>query len=174
MKIAIIDSGVHASHPHVNGVAGGVSIARDCREEADYTDRIGHGTAVTAVIREKAPNAEIFAVKIFHERLATAIEPLIHAIDWAVNHGMNMINLSLGTGNPAHENLLRAALQRVTAAGVTLVTAHGWLPGTLPGATPVALDWECPRMELRPGVDGGGIELRDTRGRFPECRRSAT
>jgi subtilisin family serine protease len=55
VRIAIIDSGVHASHPHVNGVAGGIAITPDGREDPDYTDRLGHGTAVTAVIREKAP-----------------------------------------------------------------------------------------------------------------------
>jgi hypothetical protein len=154
VKIAIIDSGVHAAHPHVNGIAGGVSITRDCQEEPDYTDRIGHGTAVAAVIREKAPEAELFAVKIFHERLATPIEPLVHAIDWAVAHGMDLINLSLGTDNPAHEMTLRSALQRVSAAGVSLVAAHGWLPGSLAGAISVELDWECPRSELRRGTGG--------------------
>ena len=46
VRIAVIDSGVHARHPHVNGVAGGVSIFPDGREEADFTDRLGHGTAV--------------------------------------------------------------------------------------------------------------------------------
>jgi len=149
LKIAIIDSGVHAAHPHINGVAGGVAVTRDCREEADYTDRIGHGTAVAAVIREKAPHSELFAVKIFHERLSSPIEPLVYAIDWSLGQGVNMINLSLGTDNPAHAEVLRSALQRVATAGALLVAAHGWLPGALPGAISVELDWECPRSELR-------------------------
>jgi subtilisin family serine protease len=154
VKVAVVDSGVHAAHPHVNGVAGGVCITRDGREEGDYTDSIGHGTAVTAVIREKAPNAELFAVKIFHDRLAARIDLLVHAIDWSVRHGMDLINLSLGTDNPAHEPALRAALGRANDAGVSLVAAYGWLPGSLPGAISVELDWECPRMELRTGVGG--------------------
>lgn len=154
LKIAIIDSGVHAAHPHINGVAGGVAVTRDCREEADYTDRIGHGTAVAAVIREKAPHAELFAVKIFHERLSSPIEPLVYAIDWSLGQGVNMINLSLGTDNPAHAEVLRSALQRVATAGALLVAAHGWLPGALPGAISVELDWECPRSELRSGIGG--------------------
>jgi subtilisin family serine protease len=74
VRIAVIDSGVHAQHPHVNGVAGGVAIMPDGREETDYIDRLGHGTAVTAAIREKAPDAEIYAVKVFHDTLATRIE----------------------------------------------------------------------------------------------------
>ena len=156
VRIAVIDSGVHAAHPHVNGVAGGVAFARDGREEPDYTDRIGHGTAVTAVIREKAPEAAIFAVKIFHQSLATRIEPLVRALDWCVENRMHLINLSLGTSNAAHEAVLSAAVSRVLAAGITLVAAHEWLPGTLPGVLPVGLDWDCPREQYRTAPLPGG------------------
>ena len=154
VRVGIIDSGVHASHPHVNGVAGGVGITRDGLEEPDYVDRIGHGTAVAAVIREKAPEAAIFAIKVFHDALATRVESLIQGIDWCVSHRMDVINLSLGTQNTAHEALLRAAVDRVTAAGIRLVAAYEdqgvrWLPGSLPGVVPVMLDWDCPRDEYR-------------------------
>jgi subtilisin family serine protease len=161
VRVAVIDSGVHATHPHINGVAGGVAIAADGRESADYTDRLGHGTAVTAVIREKAPGAEIFAVKIFHDTLTTRIGPLVGAIDWCIARRMDLVNLSLGTANPAHEPLLQSAIDRVRAAGMILVAAYEdsgvrWLPGTLPGALPVVLDWDCPRDEYRttPLADG--------------------
>src|ERR1022692_4689663 len=153
VRIGVIDSGVNAGHPHIQGVAGGVGITRDGREEADYVDRLGHGTAVAAVIREKAPDAEIFAVKIFHDRLATGIETLVRAIEWSVENGMHLINLSLGTSNPDHEAALRAAVERVREMGITLVAAYEdggvrWLPGCLPGVAPVALDWDCPRDEI--------------------------
>lgn len=171
VRIAVIDSGVHASHPHVNGVAGGVAINRDCREEADYLDRLGHGTAVAAAIREKAPEAEIFAVKIFHDSLATSIEPLIYAIDWAVRNEMHLINLSLGTDNPAHEGALLHALDGVTGQGIKLIAAHEeagvrWLPGSLSGAIPVALDWECPRDRYRTSTLPDGRTLYHASG-FP-------
>jgi len=149
LRIAIIDSGVHAAHSHVNGVAGGIAITADGREHPDFVDRLGHGTAVTAVIREKAPQAEIFAVKIFHHSLATSIDPLIHAIEWSVRNRMQWINLSLGTNNPDHQPKLRAALDQVIAQKIQLIAAHDWLPGSLDGAIPVALDWNCPRDEYR-------------------------
>src|SRR5207248_1017593 len=144
VRIGIIDSGVHADHPHVNGVAGGIGIGCD-----NFIDCIGHGTAVAAAIREKAPDAELFAVKVFHDRLATRIDALVAALDWCVRNRMRMINLSLGTRNPAHEAALREAVGRVAAAEIALVAAHEWLPGSLSGAIPVALDWECPREEYR-------------------------
>ena len=156
VKVGIIDSGVHASHPHVNGVAGGIAVTRDGREEPDYVDRIGHGTAVAAVIREKAPEAAIYAVKVFHDTLATRVESLLQGIDWCIAQRMDLINLSLGTQNTAHAALLQAAVDRVTAAGIRLVAAYEdqgvrWLPGSLPGALPVMLDWDCPRHEYRTG-----------------------
>ena len=164
VRIGVIDSGVHAAHPHVGGVAGGVAILPDGREDRDYTDRLGHGTAVAAVIREKAPAAELFAVKIFHRTLASPIGPLVGAIDWCLANGMRFINLSLGTENPEHEPVLRAALDRVGAAGAILVAAHEdggvrWLPGSLPGALPVALDWDCPRGEYRTAALADGRVL---------------
>jgi hypothetical protein len=154
VRVAVIDSGVHAAHPHIQGVDGGVGITRDGCEEPDYVDRLGHGTAVAAVIREKAPDAGIFAVKIFHEKLSTGIEALVRAIEWSVENGMHLINLSVGTCNPAHKAALQAAVERVSENGITLVAAYEdagirWLPGCLPGVTPVALDWDCPREEYR-------------------------
>jgi subtilisin family serine protease len=154
VRIAVIDSGVHAGHPHVKSIAGGIAIMADGREDSEFIDRLGHGTAVTAVIREKAPEAAIFAVKIFHDSLATRIQPLVHAIEWSVDNDMHLINLSLGTSNPEHERVLLSTVERVQAKGILLVAAFEdsgvrWLPGILPGAVPVVVDWECPREEYR-------------------------
>ena len=70
VRVVVIDSGVHASHPHVNGVSGGVGIDAAGGWHADFVDRLGHGTAVTAAIREKAPAAEILVAKVFDRELA--------------------------------------------------------------------------------------------------------
>src|SRR4029450_7975811 len=83
VRIAVIDSGVHGGHPHVGGVSGGVAIDADGREHADYIDRLGHGTAVTAAIRDLAPDTEIFAVKVFDTSLWARLGSLIHGRDWA-------------------------------------------------------------------------------------------
>src|SRR5262245_37772227 len=97
VRVAVIDSGVHAEHPHVGAVAGGVAIDPDGREHGDYVDRIGHGTAVAAAIRDLAPDAAIYAVKIFDRTLATHVDQLVGAIDWSARAGMHVANLSLGT-----------------------------------------------------------------------------
>jgi subtilisin family serine protease len=154
VRVAIIDSGVYAAHPHVGSVAGGVAIDADGVEGDDYVDRLGHGTAVTAAIREKAPDAELYAVKVFHGSLSTSISTLVHAIDWAARSGMHIANLSLGTARVEHEGVLRDAVARASARGMAIVAAYEdegvrWLPGSLPGVVPVQLDWTCPREEYR-------------------------
>jgi subtilisin family serine protease len=154
VRVAIIDSGVHAAHPHVGGVAGGVGIDDDGREHGDYTDRLGHGTAVTAAIKEKAPYADLFAVKVFDRVLSTHVANLIRAIDWAARNQMHVANLSLGTARSDHETILRDAVDRARTAGVVIVAARDdggvrWLPGSLPGVISVQLDWSCPRDEYR-------------------------
>ena len=156
VRVAVIDSGVNPENPHVNGVAGGVSISENA-VAFDFTDRLGHGTAVAAVVREIAPDAAIFAVKIFDRALAARIEILVRGIDWAAENGMRVVNLSLGTARLEHEEALRAAVERAAARNVVLVAAREdsgarWLPGGLegmPAVVPVMLDWDCPRGEYR-------------------------
>jgi subtilisin family serine protease len=153
VRVAVIDSGVNPRHPHIAGIAGGVSITPDGVLEAkDWIDRLGHGTAVTAAIQEKAPAAEYFAVKVFHDALRTTGRNLVRAIEWAIDQQMDVINLSLGTRNPAHAELFRPLVERALAEGVTLVSARGCLPGTLPGVFAVDEDAECPRDRYR--IDG--------------------
>jgi hypothetical protein len=158
IRVAVVDSGISAAHPHVAGIAGGVALEPDGSEGADVADRLGHGTAVAAAIREKAPGAELYAVKVFDRRLATAASSLVRALDWSTRQGMRLANLSLGTANPEHAGALAAALERCRAGGCTVVAARAhdgvrWYPGSLPGVLPVLLDWDCSRSEYR--VDRG-------------------
>src|ERR1700749_4721091 len=101
MKIAIIDSGIHPGHPHIGEIAGAVGMSAE-GETADAIDRLGHGTAVAAAIREKAPDAELYAVKVFDRRLRANIDMIVSALEWCRDREMDLVNLSLGTANPAH------------------------------------------------------------------------
>jgi len=57
VRVAVVDSGVHATHPHVGGVEQSIAVREDGSLDQDVVDRLGHGTAVTAAIREKSPDA---------------------------------------------------------------------------------------------------------------------
>lgn len=154
VRIVVIDSGVHASHPHVaEMVAHGVSIGADGAVGNDWQDRLGHGTAVTAAILEKAPESEVLMARVFERHLTTTVEALAAAIAWAIGERADLINLSLGTDRPEHAARLSAVLTQAVSAGATVVAAghdgdRAWLPGTLPDAVGVELDWSLSRDEV--------------------------
>jgi subtilisin family serine protease len=160
VRIAIVDSGIHAAHPHVGGIAGGVAIDEHGGRHSDIVDRLGHGTAVAAAIHDGAPDAELFPVKVFDRALATGIASLVNGIDWAAANGMHLVNLSLGTPRREHEGALTGAVERAAAANVLIVAARfdngqSWLPGSLAGVLPVEIDWTLPRDQYRSAtVDG--------------------
>src|SRR6185436_19694869 len=146
VRIAVIDSGVYAAHPHVGGVAGGLAVRNDGSVDEDYIDELGHGTAVTAAIREKAPAAEIIAIKVFERSLKTDIATLVRGIDEAAARGAELINLSLGTSKSEHRALLEDAVARARTQGALIVSANDdggvrWLPGCLDDVVAVRADW---------------------------------
>ncbi|RMG49590.1 MAG: hypothetical protein D6723_13600 [Acidobacteria bacterium] len=144
VRIGIIDSGINPFHSHVGNVSGGVALRRgeDGRIEVldDFRDFIGHGTAVAGVIRQKAPEAELFAIKVFHRRLITSADVIAEAIGWAVDHDVKLINLSLGTLNWKHRPLFERACQRALDRGsIVIAPAHHRGRAILPGALPCCL-----------------------------------
>ncbi|MFP5264077.1 MAG: S8 family serine peptidase [Blastocatellia bacterium] len=152
VKVAVVDSGINPSHPHVAGVAGGICIKSSQAE--DYLDFNGHGTAVAGAIREKSPDSMIFAVKVFNRSLTANIEMLIEALVWAIEHDMTVINLSLGTARQAHGEYLQRIVNLATEKNIAIVAAHNvsgqmLLPGSLPSVIGVEADSLCPRDSYR-------------------------
>ena len=160
VAIAVIDSGAHPGHPHLGLLAGGIALTPDGREHDDLTDRLGHGTAVTAAIQEKAPGARVHVARVFHDELATSARTLAKAIDWAGERGCRLANLSLGTPRQSRLEQLQPAVERAARAGTLVIAAYShegerWLPGSLPGALGVCLDWDLPRHRVRIGRRDG-------------------
>jgi hypothetical protein len=157
VRIAIIDSGVHPDHPHIDAgrLLPGFSIAKDgAISELDSLDALGHGTAVTAAIQDQATDALCLPIRVFHDTLRTTARALVTAIDRAVVARVDLINLSLGTTNPAHHNLFAAAADRAREAGILIVAAREaegtpCYPGSLNQVLGVSLDWDCPRDQYR-------------------------
>lgn len=157
VRIAVIDSGVHPDHPHIaaDRLELGVAITSDgIFSGGDTLDRLGHGTAVMAAIQEKAPDATCLPVRVFHDALKTSAAVLVTAIDWAIDRRVDIINLSLGSTNAAHQRLFADAADRALAAGIKIVAAREandtpcW-PGALPTVLGVGVDWDCPRDRYR-------------------------
>jgi subtilisin len=105
VKVAIIDSGVDASHPFVGSVAGSVVVEPDADApggvritETEHEDLFGHGTACAGIIRKVAPNCEIYSVRVLGSRLTGRGVVFAAGLRWAIDAGMQVVNLSLSTG----------------------------------------------------------------------------
>jgi Subtilase family len=171
VTVAVVDSGIHAEHPHIGSrVIGGVCVL-PAGDSTDWVDRIGHGTAVAAAIHEKAPLAELLSVRVFDRSLSTSAQSLADAIVWSADHGANLINLSLGTANPEHRDSLTDAIAYAIDRKALVVSARElngqvFLPGSLEGAAGVILDWECERDQIGLIESGGSNQVYAASG-FP-------
>jgi subtilisin family serine protease len=165
VRVAVIDSGVHVTHPHIRSVAGGVSVLPDGTVvEAAFGDRLGHGTAVMAAIQERAPEAEYFAVKVFDAALRSTAIALACGIEWAIQRRVNIINLSLGTTNAAHGAQFERLVEQARSAGVAIFAAResegrACFPGCLEGVFAVNVDDQCERTSYRARETEDGLVL---------------
>jgi subtilisin family serine protease len=158
IRVAVIDSGIHAAHPHVAGVAGGAAITVDAERgiivtEGGFLDRLGHGTAVAAAIREKAPDVELLGVKVFDSQLTTSIATLIAAIQYSADCDARLINLSLGTASAERGPFLANAIAYARERGSIVVSASEsadakWFPGSLPDVAAVQAGSACERDQI--------------------------
>lgn len=186
VRVAVVDSGIAAGHPHVGVVTASVRIGASVTSAVasgsvadgdavlagpsglrahatDVLDRLGHGTAVAAAIREKAPGVDLISVKVFDRALTTTADALALGITWAAEQNVRLINLSLGTQNPDREEVLRSAVSYAAQRGALVVSASEsagvkWLPGSLAGVAGVLEDWECERSALAVDVGPNGQE----------------
>lgn len=149
-RIAVIDSGVATRHPHLSRpIVDGITIT-SAAEKSGCEDRLGHGTAICALLQQMAPEADILAVKIFDTRLATSLEIVAKAMEWCLRQRVDLINLSLGTTNRDHLPWFRNLVDRAALMGAVIVSAYKaneglMLPGSISSVVGVVEDSTCPR-----------------------------
>lgn len=167
VKVALIDSGINAHHSHVGWVAGGVTVRLDAERgpafEEGYRDWLGHGTAAAGIIRLRAPGVQLYAVKVFEVRLTARIETVVAALEWSIEQGMKVVNLSLGTENQAYRQLLEAVCQKAADRRMIIVASgeEGRLhyPAALSMVIGVAMDPNCPPGRVS-HKEGDPVEFR--------------
>ncbi len=102
VKVAVIDSGIDATHPDIGSVQGYVAITEDENGElvydtAPHEDSTGHGTACAGVIRALAPDCELYSIKVLGAGLTGTGKAFLTGLRWALETGIHVCNLSLGT-----------------------------------------------------------------------------
>lgn len=129
VKVAVIDSGIDGSHPRVGGIAGGVALSwnPDTEEveavEGEHEDLYGHGTACAAIIRNIAPESQIYSVRVLNADLRGKSVVFAEGLRWAIDNGMQVVNLSLSTSSQDYYALFHELADEAYFKGVCLVSA---------------------------------------------------
>jgi type VII secretion-associated serine protease mycosin len=133
--VAVVDSGVDASHPALNGavIPGADFTKSDVVSNGDgRSDVDGHGTAMAGLIvghgqiQGVAPSARVLPIRVGEEGGRTNFAT---GIRWAVDHGANIVNISSGSplGDPRELSSINYALDR----DVVVVASVGNVPDSV-------------------------------------------
>ncbi|MRG97737.1 S8 family serine peptidase [Polyangium spumosum] len=105
VRVALVDSGVDASHPWLAGAE--IRSLRVEKKGEGFTvcpdepvDRSGHGTACAGIIHRLAPFAEITSVCVLSPEGRCSRDGLLAATRFCVREGFDVVNLSLGIDLP--------------------------------------------------------------------------
>lgn len=127
VRVCIVDSGVDGDHPRVGGLAEAVTVERDGDALVAVPDLVGdvsgHGTACAGVIRALAPECEISSVRVLGAELTGGGDVLLAGLEWAVDQGFDVVNLSLSTRKQAFADLLHRLADRAYFGRSILVAA---------------------------------------------------
>lgn len=137
VRVAVIDSGIESDHPALGGqVAGGIGIEYDTSAEDNlrYTveerphDMFGHGTACAGIIHSLAPDADIYSVRVLGKDGKGRSLQFAAGINWAIENGMQVINMSLSTSRSDYFALFHQLADEAYFKGCTLVSAVNNVP----------------------------------------------
>jgi len=102
VRVAVIDSGIDASHPRLKdlNVVESISFAEDQGTirivEDDVSDAFGHGTAVADIIHRWAPEAEIGSFRVIDARSLSRTHLICAGVREAIRRGYHVLNCSFG------------------------------------------------------------------------------
>jgi subtilisin family serine protease len=134
VKVAVIDSGIDNDHPAIAGhVKGYISFFEDQDGKMQssgepHADAFGHGTACAGIIRHFAPDCELYSVKVLGANLTGKGTTFAAGLHWAIEQGMQVINLSLGSTKKEYSQLFYELADAAYFKNILLVTAANNMP----------------------------------------------
>ncbi len=131
VKVAVIDTGIDYTHPDLDAnYVGGHDFVNG---DTDPMDDNGHGTHVAGTVASEdndlgvvgvASEASLYALKVLSASGSGSWSGVIAALQWTVDHGIHIANLSLGSSvDPG--DLVATAFENAETAGVVIVAAAG-------------------------------------------------
>lgn len=129
--VAVVDTGADLDHPEFQGqLVQGYNVLNGSNTPQDDN---GHGTHVCGIIAARTNNVEgvasldwnskVMPVKALDQDGAGNVMDIADGITWAVDHGANVINLSLGQYED--NQYLHDAIKYAVSKNVTVVAAMG-------------------------------------------------
>lgn len=133
--VAVVDSGVEASHPMLAGkvrqsweiVAAGEGHELRRHRAVTDQDRYGHGTQVSGVLTKMAPNARILDIRVLDEHNSATGRTLLAGFAAAVESEARVINLSLAARSTIARELAELC-EKAYRKGQVVVAAKRNMP----------------------------------------------
>ncbi|MBU7015361.1 MAG: S8 family peptidase [Theionarchaea archaeon] len=135
VKVAVVDTGIDQDHPDLEeNIKGGINTIAPgggYTDPDDFDDDHGHGTFCAGIIAAidndigvvgVAPDAHLYGVKVLNGSGSGYYSDVVEGILWCIDKGMQVINLSFGTGE---SQALREACDAAWENGAILVTSEG-------------------------------------------------
>jgi subtilisin len=130
VKVGVIDTGIDLSHPDLKAnIKGGYNAIYPGKSPNDDN---GHGTHVAGIIAALnnsigvvgvGPKIDLYAIKVLNASGSGYLSDVIEGLDWARTHGMQVVNMSLGTSQDVQS--FHDAILNAYNAGVVIVAAAG-------------------------------------------------
>lgn len=134
IRVGVIDSGIDNEHPAIDGHVTAWAAFRQNRdgtmEESfePHSDLFGHGTACGDIIRRLAPDVELVSVRVLGAMLSGKGTAFVSGLRWAIEQGVQVINLSLGTTKRDYYSIFHELADLAYFKNTVLVTAANNMP----------------------------------------------
>jgi subtilisin family serine protease len=152
VRIGVIDSGLRADAAIDLAAARRFFLTEEgVSSGPTQDDTLGHGTEVSRLILENVPEAALLHAQVFDASFRTAPVVVAAGLDWLVETGARIVNMSFGLS--ADRAVLREASARATDAGTILVAAAPaqgapCFPAAYEGVIAVTGDARCAKGEV--------------------------
>jgi subtilisin family serine protease len=133
VRVGIVDSGLEASHPRLNGrVAQSVAVQLvDGEPEVvpdEAVDLYGHATACGGIILGMAPEVELVSIRVLGADLRGKGTAFAAGLEWAIEQGIDVLNLSLSSKSEALFPVFHDLVDKAYFRGIPLVSAANNVP----------------------------------------------
>ncbi|WP_446040851.1 S8 family peptidase [Streptomyces sp. SID1121] len=148
VKVAVLDTGIDTRHADL---APQVVAEKNFTDAPDVSDHYGHGTHVASTIagtgaasqgryKGVAPGVRLINGKVLDDRGAGTESSIIAGMEWAVDQGATIVNLSLGGGDTLGVDPVEETVDRLSDRALFVIAAGNEGPGPSTLGTPGTAD----------------------------------